>query len=558
MMHNLAGVSPTRKAKDLPAPRTPAVTLQPRTYRQLLRGTDLIVDAIRPTLGPRPRLVVLQRTRRTDVPEFLDDGALIARRIIEIVPRGADVGAMLVRHALWKMRQEAGDGAATMGVMYQAILREGIRYVTQFECSPMRLRAALERGARTVAEALRRQASPMAGRRAIIDIAEGMCQGDRPMAELLGEVFDIVGPDGLIVVEGWEKMGLEREYIEGTYWKLSGWLSRLFVTDRERRSASFDDAALLISDAKIVAPGQLIPVLERCVAGDVKRLVIIAAELSDAAIGLLVNNRRAEAFDVMAVRTPKVAEMDRVAAIEDIAILTGGQPYYAAAYPSFDGFRIDHLGWARRAWAMESLFGVYGGKGDPRRIRKRISDIRGMLRAVEDDHARNELQARLGRMHGGTVIVRVGAIHETEREARKAIAERAVTSIRNALLGGVVPGSGAALVQAQLALAEIRAETDDEAIALKILARALEEPARTIARNAGYAPDVIVEKLKAAPPGFGFDARTGQIVDLRPAGILDSVTVLQKALDIAISGAAMALTTDVIVHHSRPVESVEP
>lgn len=556
-MENLPGISRAMTKRGL-QPWKPAVTLQPRTYQDILHGTNLIANAIRPTLGPLPRLVVLERLKRTEAPEFLDDGATIARRIIQVEPRGSDIGAMLIRHALWQMHQEAGDGATTMAVLYQAILREGIRYVTQFDCNAMLLRAGLEKGLSAVLDCLRREAGPLTGKLNIEKIAGGMCQGDLEMAKMMGEIFDMVGPDGMIVVEGWNKLGLEREYIEGTYWKLSGWLSRLFVTDKADKRAVFDGAALLISDMDIKDPHQLVPVLERCVKAGIKKLVIIARSMSDAVIGLLVNNNQAKTIETLAVRTPKGMEIGRVTSIEDLAVLTGGRIFYAAAYTSFDAFQVTDLGHARRAWATESLFGVYGGKGDPRQIRKHIAAVRGMLSSAEGEHDKGELQARLGRLHGGTVILRVGAIHETEREARKAIAERAVTGIRHALLGGVVPGGGSALIHAQAAVMGLPVEHDDDAMAYKILARALEEPMRAIARNAGYVPDVIVEKVKAAPDGCGFDAITGRIVEMRQTGILDALIVLEKALQIAVSGAAMALTTDVIVHHRKPVESLEP
>jgi chaperonin GroEL len=554
---NLPGISRNGREKLLRHDQ-PAVTLQPRTYQAILKGTDLIADAVRPTLGPLPRLVVLERLQRTEAPEFLDDAATIARRIIQIEPRASDVGAMLLRHAMWQMRQEAGDGVATMALLYQSLLREGIRAVRQFDCNAMLLRAGLEKGLAAVLGCLDQQASPLGDKQAITAIALGMCQGDHAMAEVLGEIFDIVGPDGMIVVEGWEKLGLEREYIEGTYWKLSGWLSRLLVTDKARGRTVFEDAALLISDFDVKDPAQLIVPLEKCLKAGVKRLVIIAKDMSDAAIGLLVNNNQAKTIETLAVRTPRVSEMGRVASMEDIAILTGGRPLYAVAYSSLDELRVDDLGHARRAWATDSLFGIYGGKGDPRQIRRRMADVRGMLSLAETEQDKADLQMRLGRLHGGTVILRIGAIHETEREARKAMAERAVTSIRNAVLGGVIPGGGAALLHAQSSLAELPASTEEDAFAYRILARALEEPMRAIAQKAGAVPDVIIEKASHAPAGTGFDAVSGKIVDARRAGILDSAIVLQKALEIAVSGAALALTTDVIIHHRKPVETLEP
>ncbi len=548
------------KRHPLPRPRKPAVTLQPQTYQDILRGTDVIVDAIRPTLGPLPRHVVVEAQRRTDVPEFLDNGAAIARRIIEISPRGRDVGAMLIRHALWQMHTQAGDGSATMAVIYQAALQEGIRCVTQANCSPMLLRAGLEKGLHVVLNWLRQQATPLTGRQSIAHMALGMCQDDATMAETLAEIFDVVGPDGLIVVEGSQKMGLEREYIEGTYWKLSGWLSPLFVNDPAKRSAVFEDAAILISDFDIQQPALLLPVLANCIRAGIPRLVILARDMSERAIGLLVHNNQLGTIQTVAVRTPKVAEMDRVASIEDIAVLTGGKPFYSAAYASFDAFNVSDLGHVRRAWAMESLFGIFDGTCNPQHVHKRMAELRGALTRVDSEHARQDVQTRLGRLSGRTALLRVGALHEAVREARKATAERVVAVIRKAILGGVVPGGGSALIHAQshLLRESARADSDIEAVAYQILSRALEAPLRTIARNAGYEPEVVLADVKSAPSGIGFDARTGQIVEMRQWGISDCANVLCRAVEVAVSGAATALTIDVILHHRRPTECVEP
>ena len=517
-----------------------------------------MANAVRPTLGPLPRITVMEGLRRIDMPEFLDDGATIARRIIEISPRGDDVGAMLLRQALWRMHDLAGDGTTTMAVMYQSIVDEGIRSMIQYECNAMSLRTGLEKGLATVIASINAQMTPLKGKTSIQNIAGGMCQGDLEMAAILAEIFDIVGIDGLIVVEGYEKSSLEREYIEGTYWKLSGWFSRLFVTDLANKRTTYDDAAILISDMKLTDPAQVIPALERCVKAGIKKLVIIAAEVSDAVIGLVANNTRAKTIEAMVVRTPRVGEMERVANMEDIAVLTGGRIFYSAAFQTLDDFRVEDLGHARRAWATESLFGIYGGKGDPRQVRKHIATVRSKLTMADNDRDRKDVQTRIGRLHGSTVIFRVGGIHEVQRETRKGVAERAVTGIRNGLLGGVVLGGGVALLNAQAALRQLEPRNDDERIAFRILSRALEEPMRTIAHNAGYIPDVIVERVRMAPPGFGFDARTGTLVDMRQAGILDAAAVLGKALEIAVHGAAMVLTTDVIVHHAEPKESLEP
>ena len=538
--------------------RQPTVVLQPRTSLELQKGINLVVNAVRPTLGPRPRLVAMERLLRTEAAEILDDGATIARRITEIKPRGVNTGAMLLRQAMWRMHVDAGDGTTTMAVIYQQIYNEGLRYVTQVGSNSMLLRAGLETGLIAILEALERDATTVTGKEQMASMARGMCQEDLDMANTLGEIFDIVGPDGLIIVEPGQRHELEREYIDGTYWHLSGWLSRVFVTNKPENRTTFEDAALLISDLKITDPRQLVPALDKCVKAGVKKLIIVCKDMSDSAIGLLVTNNQAKTIESMAVRAPEVNGPVQVAAMEDIAVLTGGRVFYGDGNDSFDNFQIEDLGYARRAWAMESLFGLFGGKGDPRQVRQHITHIRALLRDAEPKNERKYLQQRLGRLTGATALLKVGGVTATEIEVRKETAERAVTAIRKALQGGVVAGGGAALLNAQAALEGLPTPQDEHAVAYKILARALEEPMRAIAENAGCKPDVIVEKAKESPKGYGVDARTRQIVDMRQAGIVDSALVLKKALEIAVSGAAMALTTDVIVHHKKPEISIEP
>lgn len=552
---NLPGFRAPRSNKPTPQP---AIVSQPQTYQALQQGVATIMAAIRPTLGPSPRLVALARANPSEAPEILDDGALIARRIIQITPRGADVGAMLLRHALWRMHEEVGDGATTMGVIYQAILNEGIRAITQGGCNAMLLRAGLERGMQAVQAALQQSARPLTGKANIARFACGLVQGNCALAELLGEIFDIVGAEGLVVVEKGNRLGLEREYIEGTYWHLSGWFSRHFVTDATRQQTTFEDAALLISNLAIAEPEQLIPVLEQCAKGGVRKLVIAAKSISDRAVGLLVQNNQAKTVSTLVVRTPRVQEADQVAAMEDIAALTGGRPFYAAAKADFQDFQVVDLGYARRAWATQSLFGLFGGKGDPRQVRQHIRHLRGQLKTVDSEHEEAMLRERLGRMTGGTAILRVADATDTGSAALKTLALRAVTTLRHALSGGVVAGGGAAFLQAQHVLMQLPVTSSDEAIAYGILRRALEEPMRSIVENAGYYPATIIEQVKAAPNGCGFDARSGHLVDLQQNGIQDALFILQQALTIAVSGAAQALTTDTLVHHRKPQECIEP
>ena len=538
--------------------RRPTVVMQPRTSLELQKGINLVVNAVRPTLGPRPRLVALERLIRTEAAEILDDGATIARRITEIEPRSVNTGAMLIRHAMWRMHVDAGDGTTTMAVLYQRIYNEGLRYVTQVGANSMLLRAGLETGLPAILEALECDATPIAGKEQTARMALGMCQEDAEMANTLGEIFDIVGPDGLIVIEPGHRHELEREYIDGTYWHLSGWLSRLFVTEKADKRTTFEDAALLISDLNITEPRQLVPALDKCVKAGIKKLIILCKDMSDSAIGLLITNNQAKTIETMAVRTPEVRGPQQVAAMEDMAVLTGGRVFYADGKDSFDNFQIEDLGYARRAWAMESMFGIFGGKGSPRQVRQHIAHIRAQQVDAEPKNERKYLQQRLGRLTGATALLKVGGVTATEIDVRKETAERAVVAIRKALQGGVVAGGGVALINAQAALEGLPCPQEEYAVAYKILAGALEEPMRTIAHNAGCKPDVIIEKVKDSPKGCGLDARTGQIVDMRQTGILDSVLVLKKALEIAVSGAAMALTTDVIINHKDREISVEP
>ncbi len=539
-------------------PEAAGVLVQPETYHAIATGVDVIANAVRPTLGPLPRLVALQGSKHDQPPEFLDDGATIARRIIQIEPRGCDVGAMLIRNALWRMHREVGDGTATLAVMYQTIVREGVRRIVGSGCNAMLLRTGLEQALQVVQEYIRDAARPLTGAQNLAEVARGLCQGNDELAAMLAEILDVVGHEGLIQVEKGNRLSLEREYVEGTYWKLSGWVSRYLITDLQHKRTHFTDVGILVSDLAIKDPGLLVPVLERCAAAGIQRLVVLAREVSDAAIGLLVANNQRDTIKTLAVRTPSVGEAEQAASMEDIAALTGARAYASAAYQSLADFAVDDVGRAESAWATESLFGLFGGKGDPRVIRQLKRTLRKRRDAAQTDLERERLEARLGRLSGGTAILRVGAATETEAAALKETAQRALAGLRHAMRGGVVAGGGAALLAAQAALRAWPCEREEWSAARDILMRALEEPLRAIAENAGAQPDVVVERVKAAPTGSGYDVRRARIVDMRAAGIVDSALVLERALQIAVSGAAQALTTDAIVHHRYPAECLEP
>jgi len=522
------------------------VIFQPRACQALKQGVDELVNLLRPTLGPRARVVALERVAQRDrAPEILDDGATILRRIVQLPNRDIDMGAMLLRHALWQLHQEVGDGTATAAVLFQVILREGMRYVAAGN-NPMRLRREMQQALATVRTSLQDMARPLEGESRIAQVAEALCQ-DRDLARLLGEIFDVVGAEGYVQVEGGRHRGLEREYVEGVYWE-GGWLSSGFVTDPIHQQTALSEPAILISDLHIERAAQLAPVMDRVVQAGIPSLLVLAGSVSDDALTVLIANQ-ADTLRTLAVRAPSIGPQ-RTGILQDFAVLTGGQVLASAAGKKVRSAQLTDLGRARRAWATRDYFGIVGGRGDARALRRRIQQVRAQIERTEDAGDQDKLRRRLGRLLGGVARLRIGAPTRPELEARKAVAERAVATLRRALEDGVVPGGGVALLACQSALRET--------VGSRILSRALEEPLRAIVENAGYEPGVVIARIRASLPGWGFDARTGQMVDVWQEGILDPAAVLQAAVNVAVSGAAMALTTEVLVHRRRSPKALEP
>jgi len=508
---------------------------------------DELANLLRPTLGRLPRPVALERTGQRDrAPEILDDGATILRRIVELPNRDTDMGAMLLRHALWQLHQEVGDGTATAAILFQTIVREGMRYVAAGH-NPMRLRREVEREVPRVCTSLRAMARQIEGEDRIAQVAEALCQ-DPGLASVLGEVFDMVGADGYVQVEGGRQRGLRREYIEGVYWE-GGWLSPMFVTDPVGQQAVLSEPAIFISDLHIGQAKQLVPLMDRVVQAGIRSLLVIAGSLSEEAQAVLIANREADKLATLAVPAPAVGAQ-RTGILQDIAILTGGQALTSAMGKRVQSVDLTDMGRARRAWADRDYFGIVGGRGDPKALRNRIRQVNARIERAQDRHERDKLRQRLGRLLGGVAKLRIGGATPTELETRKVVAERAVITLRRAMEGGVVPGGGVALLACQPVLQD----TDGA----RILACALEEPLRVIAENAGHEPGTVLARVRSSPPGWGFDARTGQVVDFWSEGILDPLAVLQAAVETAVSGAVMVLTTDVLVHRRRVSRALEP
>jgi len=535
---------------------TQRVVFQPATYRGMQRGINRIVKAIRPTLGPLPRVVAIARVLSDRTPELLDNGGMIARRIIQLANCDEDMGAMFIRHLLWRLHEKVGDGTATAAALFQSVYNQGVRYVTSGG-NAMQLRRYLEKGMRVTLDELTGMAVHLEGEERLAQIAESICY-DPPLAKMLGEIFDIIGEYGQLEILSGHSRELEREYVEGMYWT-GGIRSRQMITDHTQFRTEMENAAILISDLKIEDPRQLMPLVEMARQAEIRSLLITAQKLSDSAVSLLLAaSQDPSQFQAIAVKARGLAADDQAAAMEDLAILTGGRPFVNAAGYTLSGVKSQDLGRARRVWADRFSFGIVGGKGDPRALRKHIANLRAVFRQAKDPAVRKKLRERIGKLMGGSATLWVGGTTELEIEARKELAERTANVLRGAIMEGVVPGGGVSLLACRPALQRmVDQSTDpDEHAAYRILIKALEEPIRTILTNAGHNASEVMAEIKRAGAGYGFDVRSRQVVDMVQAGIFDAASVQKAAVHSAIAGAALALTVDVLIHHKKPEEVI--
>jgi chaperonin GroEL len=517
------------------------------------------VELIRPTLGPLPRIVAIDNVVPGKMPEILDDGGIIARRVLQLPNRDEDMGAMYVRHLLWRLHEKVGDGTATAAVVFQSIYDQGITYIAAGG-NAQQLRRYLEKGMHVILDELSRMATPLQGKEQLAQVAESICY-DPPLARMLGEIFDIVGEYGRVEIRSGRGRELEREYVEGMYWE-SGILSRRMFTDQAQLRTEMEDAAILISDLEIEDPRTLMPVMSRVLENKVRSLVILASKLSDLAIAFLVaaNQKEPDKFQVIATKPPGATTDVRASAMEDLAILTGGRPFVrAAGYTSFDKVKFEDLGRARRVWVDRTYLGIVGGKGDPRALREHLARLHQSHRQADDRETRKKLRERIGKLMGGSATLWIGGLTEMEIKTRKELAERTTEALRGIIMEGVVPGGGVALLSCRPALQRsLDQSTDpDERAAYRILIRALEEPIRTILTNAGYDASEVMAEIKMAGPGYGFDVRSGKVVNAVQAGILDAAAVQKEAMHSAIGGAALALTVDVLVQRKAPPTAYE-
>ncbi len=535
----------------------PGLVFQPAVHRHIGAGINRLVAAIRPTLGPTPRTVAV--TRLDDIrktPEVLDSGGVIARKVIEMAERDEDIGAMLARALICTQHERMGDGSATAAVLLGAIYRGGVRYLAAGG-NAMRLRHYLERALASALEELDEMTAPVAGKDKLAQVAEAICH-DPPLAKLLGEIFDIIGAYGQLDVRKDHSRALRREYIEGMFWN-SGLVSRDMIANQKELQTVYEAPAIVIADFQVNDPRHIMPMLELAVEQKVKKLLLIVGELSgDAIAGLMMANGKLKNFAVMAVRGPGMNPDDRAAAVEDLAVVTGGVPLLQVMGQNLKDIKRENFGGARRAWASTQNFGIIGGQCDPRQLRRHVGNLQAQYEREDDSERRAKIRARIGKLMGGSATLWIGGLSESEIEARKSTAEATADAMRAAVREGVLPGGGLSYLNCRERLdSKLNNAADpDERAAYRILHEALTEPARAIYENAGYEPGEVLGRIAQAGEQHGFDALKGRLVD--NGALLDGAAILKMALKNAVMTAGMALTIDVLVRHRTPEIARDP
>ena len=535
----------------------PGVLHDPEVAAGLKRGFDQLADLLALTLGPSQGIVLAQQ-QMGDAPEILTDAATIARRVTEFPHRTEDVGAMLLRNLVWRMHLRAGDGCATAAILAQAILNQAHHYKAA-GANPMLLRSGLDRAARAALNALSEMARPVEDEDDLVAIAETIT-GEPDLSLLLGEVFDLLGSDAHVDIEEYVAPYLEREYKEGGRWK--GHLtSPYLITDPPTRRAILSNCSVALYGGDVVSFEDLQPLLEQVARSENRRLTLLAYDIKGVALSTLVANHQQNRVEVVAaaLRRP---ESKRRTDFQDLAVLTGATFLSPDLGSSLRNVQAADLGTARRVEADAKEVIVVADAKHSLAIREQMATLRGRLEAMPkgDEEGTEELRYRLARLSGKVATLKIGASTKTERDAMLQKARRGLRALPIALREGKAPGGGVAYLNCIPAVLQVRKEVDGEAVwGVDILARALEEPFRRIAHNAGVSsPVAVLDEAQRRGKEFGLDAVRGQIVDMEKNGILDAAGVLREALQTAVSGAVMALTTEAIVHKRKPETSLEP
>jgi chaperonin GroEL len=513
----------------------------------LKRGVDQLAEAVKVTLGPKGRNVVIDK--KFGAPTVTKDGVTVAKEI-ELSDPLENMGAQMVKEVATKTSDLAGDGTTTATVLAQAIFREGLKNVTA-GVNPMALKRGIDAAVNAVVEELKKMSVPTKGKKEIAQVGSISANNDKEIGDLIAEAMEKVGKDGVITVE--EAKGLETtlETVEGMQFD-RGYLSPYFVTDPEKMEAALEDALILIHDKKISSMKDLLPILEK-VAQMGKPLLIIAEDIEGEALATLVVNKLRGTLRVSAVKAPGFGDR-RKAMLEDIAVLTGGQVISEEVGFKLENAVVTDLGRAKRIVVDKETTTLIDGQGDEEKIKGKIKEIKAAIEKTTSDYDREKLQERLAKLAGGVAVINVGAATESEMKEKKARVEDALHATRAAVEEGIVPGGGVALIRAQKALKGLKLAEADEQIGVDIIRRAVEEPMRMIVQNAGGEGSIVVEKIRQSKDNnYGYNALTDEYEDLVAAGVIDPTKVTRTALQNAASIASLLLTTEAII-----VEKKEP
>ena len=538
----------------------PAVVFNPN----LLDGINVIANLVKPTLGPLPRLVAMERSMSKDrAPELLDDAATLARRIVQLPHATQDVGAMMLRHALWRMHEVVGDGAATTAVVAQALMQHAVKAVAA-GANAMVLRHGIEAGINAACSALKQQAQPVTGspraRALLSSLVRSICSDDE-LAERLAEAVSFAGPDAYIEVVNHEPRRIDRDYIEGSLIE-TAWHNANFATDKGRTITRLEDMPFAIVEAKIESAEHAIAGLQRINEMGHTKVAILIETISDEAMNFFNTVHHRGIMQLALIKSPG-SDATRPQNLQDIAALTGARLVMGDG-AGFAAITAEDLGFVRRLWVNDKKLGLIGGNRDSLTLRTQISIVRKDIETLRDLDRLPELRKRLGRLTSSWVMLRVGGTTSGQAEARQDQARRLVRALQMAVRSGVVAGGGAALLACQAGLNHEEAKkrrTNKESLGISELdyemgvqcvAKALEAPMTAILQNAGHDASPILVHVREAGAPHGFDVVTKRMVNMVDEGIVDSVEVLERALRNAGSMAAMAITTDVVIHRRKP------
>jgi len=518
---------------------------------KLVEGATVLADAVRGTLGPKARTVVLERSY--GAPTVINSGVAVAREI-ELPDPFANLGAQMVREVAAKTSEVAGDGTTTATLLAHAIVREGMKYVAA-GMNPMDLKRGVDKAVAALTEALKRQAKPCETRTDIAHVATISANNDRAIGDLVADAMDKVGKEGVITVEDGSGLASELDVVEGMRFD-RGYLSPYFINQPEKQRTVLEEPLILIHDRKISAIADVLPLLEKLVQAG-KPLLVIAEEIEGEALATLVVNSLRGVLKACAVKAPGFGDR-RKSMLEDIAILTGGTVIAEDLGIKLEHATLDQLGRAKRVEVDKDNTTLIGGAGAPDRIQGRVAQLKRELKDATSDYDREKLRERIAKLAGGVAVVKVGAATETEMKERKARFEDALHATHAAVEEGVLPGGGVALLRARAALGDLRGENHDQDCGIRIALRAVEEPLRQLVVNAGLEPSVVLDQVAAGEGSFGYNAATGEYGDLVQMGVLDPRKVTRTALQNAASIAGLILTTDCMVARLPEKEGRQP